>query len=33
VPRFDLRTDATSGWLAQYLDRLERTRDDGRFVP
>jgi tRNA (adenine37-N6)-methyltransferase len=33
VPRFDRRDDATSGWLAENLDRLESARDDGRFLP
>lgn len=33
VPRFDSRAEATSGWMAQNLGRLERVRDDGRFVP
>jgi tRNA-Thr(GGU) m(6)t(6)A37 methyltransferase TsaA len=32
VPQFDIRTEATSGWLANNLDRLENTRDDGRFL-
>jgi len=33
VPGFDHRAGATSGWVAENLGRLERTRDDGRFVP
>jgi tRNA (Thr-GGU) A37 N-methylase len=33
VPRFDRRDVATSGWLADNLDRLEGVRDDGRFTP
>jgi tRNA (Thr-GGU) A37 N-methylase len=33
VPRFDRRDGATSGWLAENLDRLEGARDDGRFLP
>ena len=33
VPRFDRRDGATSGWLAENLDRLESARDDGRFLP
>jgi tRNA-Thr(GGU) m(6)t(6)A37 methyltransferase TsaA len=33
VPRFDSRAEATSGWLAENLGRLEGVRDDGRFVP
>ncbi len=33
VPRFDRRDGATSGWLAENLDRLESARDDGRFMP
>jgi tRNA (Thr-GGU) A37 N-methylase len=33
VPRFDWRDGATSGWLAENLDRLEGARDDGRFLP
>jgi tRNA (Thr-GGU) A37 N-methylase len=33
VPRFDSRTEATSGWLAENLGRLEGVRDDGRFLP
>jgi tRNA (adenine37-N6)-methyltransferase len=33
VPRFDRRDGATSGWLAENLDRLENARDDGRFMP
>jgi tRNA-Thr(GGU) m(6)t(6)A37 methyltransferase TsaA len=33
VPGFDHRAGATSGWVAENLVRLERTRDDGRFVP
>ncbi len=32
VPRFDCRDGATSGWLAENLDRMETTRDDGRFL-
>jgi tRNA-Thr(GGU) m(6)t(6)A37 methyltransferase TsaA len=32
VPMFDIRLDATSGWVAENLDRLESARDDGRFV-
>ena len=32
VPRFDCREGATSGWLADNLDRLEAARDDGRFL-
>ena len=33
VPRFDRRDGATSGWMAENLDRLESARDDGRFMP
>ncbi len=33
VPQFDIRTEATSGWMAKNLDRLESARDDGRFLP
>ena len=33
VPRFDIRTEATSGWMTEKLDRLESARDDGRFLP
>jgi tRNA-Thr(GGU) m(6)t(6)A37 methyltransferase TsaA len=33
VPRFDCRDGATSGWLAENLDRLAGARDDGRFMP
>jgi tRNA (adenine37-N6)-methyltransferase len=33
VPRFDRRDEATSGWLADNLDRLEGARDDSRFRP
>ncbi|MHB9072238.1 MAG: tRNA (N6-threonylcarbamoyladenosine(37)-N6)-methyltransferase TrmO [Desulfobaccales bacterium] len=32
VPKFDIRLDATSGWFTENLDRLESTRDDGRFL-
>ncbi len=32
VPQFDIRTEATNGWLAKNLDRLESVRDDGRFL-
>jgi tRNA (adenine37-N6)-methyltransferase len=32
VPQFDIRTEATNGWLAENLDRLESARDDGRFL-
>jgi len=33
VPRFDERTDVRTGWLEENGDRLEKTRDDGRFIP
>ena len=33
VPLFDIRTEATNGWLTKKLDRLESARDDGRFLP
>ena len=32
VDRFDRRDGATSGWLAENLDRLEGAKDDGRFM-
>jgi tRNA-Thr(GGU) m(6)t(6)A37 methyltransferase TsaA len=31
VPQFDLRTEATSGWVGKNAARLEAARDDGRF--
>lgn len=32
VPQFDLRLDATSGWVTEQLSRLESAKDDGRFL-
>jgi tRNA (Thr-GGU) A37 N-methylase len=32
VPRFDRIDEATSGWLAENLDRLEGAKVDGRFM-
>jgi tRNA-Thr(GGU) m(6)t(6)A37 methyltransferase TsaA len=32
VPLFDQRAPARIGWLAGKLERLEGTRDDGRFL-
>lgn len=31
VPGFDLRPDATSGWLSEKMEGLGNARDDGRF--
>lgn len=33
VPRFDGRTNVRTGWLEDNVDKLEKTRDDGRFIP
>lgn len=33
VPRFDERTSIRQGWLEDNIDQLEKTRDDGRFIP
>jgi tRNA-Thr(GGU) m(6)t(6)A37 methyltransferase TsaA len=32
VPRFDLREDVRCGWLRDRMERLDSTRDDGRFA-
>ncbi len=32
VPKFDIRLEATSGWVTDKLPGLERARDDGRFL-
>ncbi|MBD3392785.1 MAG: tRNA (N6-threonylcarbamoyladenosine(37)-N6)-methyltransferase TrmO [Chitinivibrionales bacterium] len=32
VPRFDLRDNVRTGWLAARVERLDTTRDDGRFA-
>jgi tRNA-Thr(GGU) m(6)t(6)A37 methyltransferase TsaA len=32
VPRFDCRAQARSGWIEKNLDKLDRARDDGRFL-
>ena len=31
VPEFDVREATSIGWLKERVDRLRRTRDDGRF--
>jgi len=31
VPQFDMRAEATSGWVGKNAARLEAARDDGRF--
>ena len=33
VPRFDGRTSVRTGWLEDNMDKVEKTRDDGRFIP
>jgi len=32
VPQFDYREAVKAGWLKSNLDKLEDTRDDGRFI-
>ncbi len=32
VPKFDIRLEATSGWVTENLPGLESARDDGRFL-
>ncbi len=32
VPEFDIRTDTKTGWLRQNVHKLNRTKDDERFV-
>ncbi len=32
VPQFDYREAVKVGWLKRNLDKLEDTRDDGRFI-
>lgn len=32
VPKFDIRQDATSGWVTSRLENLEHVQDDGRFL-
>lgn len=32
VPAFDGRANVRTGWLEDNVDKLEKTRDDGRFT-